>query len=262
MRFQALFAFLGIGLLLAVPLSSGAMASTPTAHGLDAAFWKGTFFGATMLPWPGCTAESTPPAGSTASAAPTATEIDPNINHDTNNFHWDETSPGFYVGSTQFYKVDYSVEWTGYVTLQQGTTYFKLTSDDASWLYINPTSGSTTISPSDLVVNDNVNSNGLQAPASATGQITVSSAGTYAIEVDYFESCDSQSGIDLSWTTAAGGSYSIVPSSAFTPAAIGSNTGLFPPPTPSVPEFPFGLALLMLAVFPALLLLKKKALPT
>jgi len=84
--------------------------------------------------------------------------------------------------------------------------------------------------------------------------VSVSTSGWYPIEVDYYETCDSQSGIDLSWSTSASGTFNIIPNTAFTPAQIGSNA----PIAPSVPQFPFGVALLMAAVFPVLLLMRKR----
>ena len=225
------------------------------ASGLDAAFWKGTFFGSPMATWPSCTPESSPPAGVPSSTPPTATEIDPNIAHGVSTgFYWDETSPGFNVSGIQFYDTAFTVEWTGYIYLTTGTTYyFQLTSDDGSWLYINTTPGSSTISAANLVINDG----GEQPPTSATsGAVTVPSNGTYPIEVDYYETCDSQSGIDLSWQSPTGG-FSVIPSEYFTPALIGSNA----PPTPSsVPEFGFAAPVVAVVGLLAFALVRKRTL--
>jgi len=223
----------GISFLLALPALAVRPVAATAATGLDAAFWKGTFFGSPMVSWPGCTAETSPPAGVPSSTPPTATETDPNIAHGASTgFYWDETSPGFYVSGVQFYDTPFSAEWTGYIYLSASTTYyFQLTSDDGSWLYIN-TAGGSTISAANLKINDG----GEQPPTSGTsGAVTVTTSGWYPIEVDYYETCDSQSGIDLSWATGSASGFTIIPTGSFTPALIGSNAPLLPPT--SVPEF-------------------------
>jgi len=205
-----------------------------------------------------------------SSTLPTATEIDPNIAHGTSTgFYWDESShgSGFTVGSAQFIDTDFSVEWTGYVYLTSGTTYyFQLQSDDGSWLYINTAPGSSTISAANLKINDAnpANSNGLgdgiQPPtATSSAGVTVPSSGLSPIEVDYYETCDSQSGIDLSWsTTSSTSGFSIIPSTAFTPAQIGSNAfGTFPPPT-GVPEFGLAAPAVAAAGLLAMVLLRRR----
>ena len=142
-----------------------------------------------------------------------------------------ENSPGFTVGSTQFYNTEFSTEWTGYIYLTKGTTYyFQLYSDDGSLLYINTASGSSTISASDLRINDaNINPTGYgigiqPATYGTSTAVTVGSTGWYPIEVDYYQTCDSQSGIDLLWsTTSATSGFTIIPTYVFVPAQIGSN---------------------------------------
>jgi hypothetical protein len=268
MRSKAIFAIFGLALLMAMPAASYA---APATHGLDAAFWNQSFFGSTLATWPSCTTETAPPAGTPSLTPPTATETDPNIAHGASvNFYWDESANGggFMVGGTSFVNTDFSVEWTGYIALAAGTTYyFQLTSDDGSWLYINTTPGSSTISGTNLILNDAnpTNSNhlgdGIQPPTPATSEaVTVSQSGNYPIEVDYYETCDTQSGIDLSWsTTSATSGFSVIPTTAFSPAAIGSNANIdfYPPST--VPEFPVGLVAVLAVALPALLFLKKSA---
>jgi len=199
--------------------------------------------------------------------------VDPNINHGNapggNGFYWDESANGggFTVGSTSFVNTDFSVEWTGYVYLLTGTSYFfQLQSDDGSWLYINTSPGSSTI-PSTVLLNDanSANSNGLgdgvQPPTVAdSGAVTVTSSGWYPIEVQYYETCDSQSGIDLSWTTGSvGNTYSIIPTGDFKPAAIGSNAEFFPPPT-GVPQFGAAAPAVAAVGLLAAVLMRRKAL--
>jgi hypothetical protein len=269
--------------LVVRPMTATATA-VPTT-GLYAAYWKGTFFGSPAPAWPACPTESTPipaaPAGTPSSVPPTVTETDAKINFgSTTGFYWDESytspatsppTPGYpggfavtqngyniaslswgdkslytdYPSSAYFVNTDFSVEWTGYIHLAAGTTYyFQLESDDGSALYINTTPGSSTISSTNLVINNWFE----EPPTTATsGAVTVPSTGNYPIEVDYFETCDTQSGIDLSWATgapAAALSFTIIPTSAFTPAQIGSNAPYLPPT--GVPEF--GLAAPVVAV--------------
>jgi len=255
-----------VAFLFVVPAVAVRPASATPSSGLYAAFWKGTFFGSPMAAWPACTTETTPPAGSPSSTAPTATEIDPNIAHGASTgFYWVEsttgsgpdTGTGFTVGSTTFLNTEFSVEWTGYIYLTTGVTYyFQTTSDDGSWAYINTTPSSSSISGADLVINNG----GVHGPTAAdSGPVTVPTTGWYAIEVDYYETCDSQSGIDLSWSTGSTGNMAIIPTTAFTPAQIGSNA---PALTPTgVPQFPFGMALLLGLALPAVLLLRKKFSP-
>jgi hypothetical protein len=190
-----------------------------SVSGLDAEFWKGTFFGGRMS---ACVSESSPPAGVPSSVPPTATEVDPNIAHGSSTgFSWVETSPGFFVDGVRFYKTDFSAEWTGYIYLSNGTTYyFQLKSDDGSWLYINTTPGSSNISVANLMIENG----GKHSARSATSAgVTVPSSGNYAIEVDYYETCGGKSGIDLSWATGSPNGFTIIPSAFFTPALIGSN---------------------------------------
>jgi len=255
MNRKILVMVVGISFLFVLPaLAVRPVAATAPASGLDAAFWKGTFFGSPMASWPSCTSESSPPAGVPSSTPPTATKIDPNIAHGASTgFYWDETSPGFYVGAVQFYDTAFTAEWTGYIYLTTGTTYyFQLTSDDGSWLYINTASGSSTISAANLVINNG----GEQPPTSAaSGVVTVTSNGYYPIEVDYYETCDSQSGIDLSWATSSASGFSIIPTTSFTPAPIGSNA----PSTPtSVPEFGFAAPVVATVGLLALVLVRKR----
>ena len=231
----------GISFLLVLPALAVRPVTATASTGLYAAFWKGTFFGSPMASWPSCTSESSPPAGVPSSTPPTATEIDPSIAHGVSTgFYWDETSPGFNVSGVQFYDTAFSVEWTGYIYLYNtGAYYFQLTSDDGSWLYINTTAGSSTISAANLVINDG----GMQPPTSATsGPVSVKSSGWYPIEVDYYETCDTQSGIDLSWGSPTGG-FTVIPWEFFMPAQIGSNAPISPSPVPQ-----FGLAAPAVAV--------------
>ncbi len=281
MKPKILATAVGISLLFIMPalVVAPAAATAAPANGLYAAFWNQTFFGGTLATWPSCTQESSPPAGATSSTAPTATEIDPNIAHGVSTgFYWDETSApgfgsgtgtGFTVGSTTFKNTDFSVEWTGYISLSADTTYyFQLKSDDGSWLYINTSPESSTISASNLIINNanptdsNGLGDGIQPPTPAnSAAVTVSTTGTYPIEVDYYETCDSQSGIDLSWATGSASGFTIIPTTAFTPAAIGSNANIpFSPPS-GVPQFSTAAPMVAAIGLLALVLMRRKALP-
>ena len=264
MNRKSVLAAVAISMLFATPALAALPVGAPPTSGLYASFWKGTFFGSPMAAWPACTTETSPPAGIPSSTPPTASEIDPNVAHGASTgFYWVEsttasgpgTGTGFTVGTTSFLNTEFSTEWTGYIYLTAGTTYyFRLMSDDGSWLSINTTPGSSTISAANLVINDG----GVHAPTAATsGAVTVTSSGNYAIEVDYYETCDSQSGIDLSWSTGSAANMAIIPSTAFTPAQIASNA---PPVTSSVPQFGFAAPLVAAAGFLALVLLRRKTL--
>jgi PA14 domain len=295
MKQKILFVAVLMSLLLVVPVLAARPASSTAVSGLYGAYWKDSFFGSPVATWPGCTEELTPPAGTPSSTPPSATEIDPNINFgSTTGFYWVESSPavnpataagdpgGFAVtpggygtalsswgdnlatleslasssGGAYFVNTGFSAEWTGYIYLTAGVTYyFQTDSDDGSWLYINTTPGSSTISAANLVIDNG----GVHAHAAVdSGPVSVSTTGNYPIEVDYYETCDSQSGIDLSWSTGPSSGYTIIPSSVFTPALIGSNA---PTVVSPVPEFPFGIALLLGLAVPAMLLLRKKFSP-
>ncbi|MGA2665702.1 MAG: PA14 domain-containing protein [Nitrososphaerales archaeon] len=266
MNRRIVFAAVGIALLFATPALTIAPVGAVPASGLYAAFWKATFFGSPMAAWPACTTETTPPAGAPSSTAPTATEIDPNVAHGASTgFYWVESSTpgfgtgtgtGFTVGSTTFLNTAFSTEWTGYIYLSTGTTYyFQTTSDDGSWVYLNTTPASSTITSADLIVNNG----GVHGPGSADSSgITVGSSGYYAIEVDYYETCDSQSGIDLSWSTGSPANFSVIPSTAFTPAQIGSNA---PVTVSGVPQFALAAPLVAAFGLLAIALVKKRASP-
>lgn len=240
MKVRPLAVSVGICFLLILPALAVRPVAATATDGLYAAFWKGTFFGA-ALPSPsysstGCVSK-TETATASPSIAPTATMVDPNIAHGAPSFSWMET--GFTVGSTTFMNTEFSAEWTGYISLPAGTTNFQLASDDGSWLYID---GVQVINNGDT--NPTGFGLGVQNPTSATGSVNLASPGMHLIEVDYYETCDSQSGIDLSWQSPTGG-WAIIPASAFTPACVSSNAvhpapncPAFPPPA-GVPEFGF-----------------------
>jgi len=263
---------IGISFLLVIPVMSITVVNAAVATGLEGAYWQGSFFGTPAPTWPTCppgfpasnAAPIPPPAGVPSSTPPTVTETDPMINFgSTTGFYWDESTStstpgnpgGFavtqggygiaglswgdknlytdYPASTYFVNTDFSVEWTGYIHLNAETTYyFQLESDDGSMLYINPTPGSSTISSADTMINNWF----IEPPTTATSAaFRPSVTGYYAIEVDFFETCDSQSGIDLLWsTTSATSGFAIIPTDAFTPASLGSNAPVTPP---TVPEF-------------------------
>ena len=203
-------------------------------HGLLGAYYMGSFFGTATSPWPGCDSFSAPVSPSTT---PTTATVDPNINTGApTGFEWVET--GFTENGVYFHDTGFSTEWTGYITVPTTGTYtFILTSDDGSWLYID---GSQII--------DN---GGAHAPLGVSGTVDLT-AGQHTIEVDYYETCDTQSGIDMSWTPPGAPGPQIVPTDVLTPAAIGSNQGV------GVPQFPLGMAVLVAAVLPAMLLLRSR----
>jgi hypothetical protein len=282
MKAKVLTSAVGISLLFLLPvLAVAPVAAATQPNGLDAAFWKGTFFGNTMAAWPSCTSETSWPEGSAsfATTAPTTTEVDPNIAHgQSTGFYWDESSTpgfgsgtgtGFTVGGVTFINTEFSVEWTGYIWLNSETTYyFQLMSDDGSQLLINTTPGSSTITSSNLILNNavyngegGVGTQDYEQGTSSAGPVTVTTSGWYPIEVDYYETCDSQSGIDLSWSTSSTGSFTIIPTTAFTPAAIGSNANYFSPPPSGVPQFGLAAPAVAAMGLVALIFVRRKSLP-
>ena len=292
MKTKTLATVLVASLLLIFPALAISSVHATAVNGLYAAYWKGSFFGSPAPTWPNCPSSSTPvpppPAGVPSSTPPTVTEVDPAINFGAQSgFYWDESYPattpptpgypgGFavtqggygiataswgdknlysdYPTSTYFVNTDFTVEWTGWLYLTGGTTYyFQLESDDGSMLYINPTPGSTTISSADTVISNWFT----EPPTTASGSFTPATTGSYAIEVDYFETCDTQSGINLLWTTTPASGYTILDTAI--PAAIGSNAPVAPPPT--VPQFPVAAPLVAAVGLLALVLLRKRTLP-
>jgi hypothetical protein len=285
---------IGISFLLVVPAALVRPTSATAVTGLYGAYWKGTWFGSPAPPYPGCPSATypvpSPPAGTPSSTPPTVTEIDPTIYFGgATGWHWDESNstatPGYpggfavtqggygvaaaswgdpslysdYPTSTYFVNTEFSVEWTGYITLTAGTTYyFTLESDDGSALYINNMSGSSAISNANLVLSSWVK----QGPTAFSGTFiplgTTGTAHQYAIEIDYFETCDTQSGIEFDWLNALG-LLVMVPTDVLTPAAIGSNA---PPIIKTVPQF--GLAVPVVAAFSllAFAIVRKRTLAT
>jgi len=244
-----------VGLALAFLLVSAfvmptlvARTNAITGHGLLGAYYVGTFLGpSNPLPaFPGCgSSYSTPPA---ESGPPTTVTVDPNINFGApTGFYWMESPPGsgFSVNGITFVNTEFSVQWTGYINIATAGSYtFGLNSDDGSWLYIDGslvTSDSGTHPPGAPIT----------APA-VTGTVSLS-AGSHTIEVDYYETCDTQSGIDLYWTPPETPGPAIVPTDVLTPAAIGSNSGI------QTPEFPLGVLLVLAVLFPALMILKQRS---
>ena len=96
--------------------------------------------------------------------------------------------------------------WSGYIHLPTAGTYtFETVSDDGSKLYFN-----TTYAPGATAL---VNNDGLHAPTSATGSVTVA-AGAYPIAIAYFEATGGES-IQVYWT-GPGITRQLIPASAFT----------------------------------------------
>jgi len=85
-----------------------------------------------------------------------------------------EQSRGFTKGGVTFFDMEFSVQWSG-----PGYTPSRWRGDDDdSWLFI---SGSLLI-----------NNGNTHAPSTTTGTVSLT-AGLHQIEIDYFDTCDSQS---------------------------------------------------------------------
>ncbi len=107
--------------------------------------------------------------------------------------------------------------WEGYINITTPGTYtFETVSDDGSKLYFN-----TTYSEGAAAL---VNNDGLHAPISATGSVTIPSAGAYPIAITFFEATGGET-MQVYWT-GPGITRQLIPNSAF------STTGT-PPPSSS-----------------------------
>jgi hypothetical protein len=105
--------------------------------------------------------------------------------------------------------------WDGYINLPAAGTYtFETFSDDGSKVYFNM--------PYSVNGNSTVNNDGLHAPTSATGTVTVPTAGTYPISITYFEK-DGGETMELYWS-GPGISRQLVPDAAFTTTNAASGT--------------------------------------
>jgi hypothetical protein len=101
----------------------------------------------------------------------------------------------------------FAFTWDGYINLPSAGSYtFETISDDGSKVYFNM--------PYTVIGNSIVNNDGLHAPNSATGIVTVPSARRYPISVTFFEKNGGQT-MELYWT-GPGISRQLVPDAAFT----------------------------------------------
>lgn len=128
--------------------------------------------------------------GSISWSTPVRTSFEPQIN-------WMNTTKQFYPGgATQ----RFAMKLTGTITIPEtGTWNFRVGSDDGSKVIIN----STTV----------INHDGLHSYSTKTGSISLS-AGTYPIEVQFFENTGNR-GLKLEWQGPGVASYDTVPGSAF-----------------------------------------------
>jgi hypothetical protein len=190
-----------VGLLVVIGVASGIRLGSMTigngqllgqlasSGGLLGQFWPNTFFGSPLSSCANITTVSPPISASTN------TEIDPIIDFAIvtgYNYH-----PYNYA--------TFSARWTGNITIATSGTYvFQLASDDGSWLYI------------DSVLN--VNRGGVQGPGTTTGQPILLSLGPHQVDVDFYETCGGQSGIDFSWMPPGATSFAIVPQTVLSPS--------------------------------------------
>ncbi len=105
--------------------------------------------------------------------------------------------------------------WDGYINLPAAGTYtFETISDDGSKVYFNM--------PYSVNGNSTVNNDGLHAPTSATGTVTVPTAGRYPISITFFEK-DGGETMELYWS-GPDISRQLVPDAAFTTTNAASGT--------------------------------------
>jgi hypothetical protein len=117
----------------------------------------------------------------------------------------------------------FAFKWDGFINIPTAGVYtFETISDDGSKVYFNM--------PYSVNGNSLVNNDGVHAPASATGTVTIPSAGRYPISITFFEK-DGGETMQLYWT-APGISRQLVPDTAFTTTntAIGTTvmSGILP----------------------------------
>jgi hypothetical protein len=175
--------------------------------GLYGRYWKDSFFGVYDLIYPNWDDFTMPPSG--PYTQPDMVQTDATI-----NFGWDWRPFG---PEHQF-----SVKWTGYITITEPGTYqFLLYSDDGSWLFID----------SQLVINNG----GVHAPSTMSGS-TYLTEGSHEIVVDFYETADSECGVFFYWTPPGATDWAIVPSTVLTPAPL-------PNPAGGVPEFSLAMPL-------------------
>ncbi len=101
---------------------------------------------------------------------------------------------------------NFGVLWEGYINIATPGSYtFETISDDGSKLYFNSTysAGAAAL----------VNNDGLHAPASATGTVSIPSAGLYPIAITYFEQGGGET-MQVYWS-GPGIARQLIPNSAF-----------------------------------------------
>jgi chitodextrinase/predicted esterase len=129
---------------------------------------------------------------------------------------------------------NFAFVWEGYINITTPGNYtFETISDDGSKLYFNSLYSAGAIA---LVNND-----GLHAPASATGTVTISSAGTYPIAITFFEATGGET-MQVYWS-GPGIARQLIPNSAFTatgtppPASGGLNYKYYQGTYNALPDF-------------------------
>jgi len=132
-----------------------------------------------------------------ATAVPNITKIDPNV-----DFVWHSQSQNNPLPLGIMDDGEWAIDWTGYlIVTKSGSHYFRLNSDDGSWLFID-----------DVMVVDN---GGDHPPKDAEGSINLE-PGAHRIQVKYYETLGGEANINLYWGNSSGNDY-IIPEGSLSP---------------------------------------------
>ena len=200
----------------ALPVVSVSASVAPS--GLLGRYWQDSFFGIDPLIYPQWDWYGMPPLG--PYPQPDMVRTDPTINFKGTvhppEWNWRPFGPGH----------QFSVKWTGYINIPEalvpGPYWFRLYSDDGSWLFIDDT----------LVINNSL----IHAPKPVDGSISLS-AERHKIVIDFYETANTECGIVLYWKPPGATDWEIVPPTALSPEPL-------PNPTGAVPEFSLTLPLI------------------
>jgi len=222
---------LAILLLGATALSVVSVSAQAIPHGLLGRYWDETFFGVYPLIYDNCDWFNMPPLG--PYPQPDMVQIDPTINFGPPSpWNWRPFGP----------EHQFSVKWTGYIDIREaGIYWFRLTSDDGSWLYIADT----------LVVSNP----GYHPPSAVDGSIGFKVPGSYKIVIDFYETCDVECGIVFYWKPPGATDWEIVPQSVLVPEPL-------PNPTGGVPELSLALPMVISLAAAALFIGKRRWIKT
>lgn len=202
------FLLLGATVLSVVPVSA------EPDGGLYGRYWQDSFFGVEPLIYPEWDWYDMPPPG--PYPQPDMVRTDPTIDFGASvGWDWRPFEPGH----------QFSVKWTGYIIIPEtGSYWFRLSSDDGSWLFIDGTL--------------EIDNGGIHAPRTVDGA-AILSEGLHEIVIDFYETANTQCGIVFSWKPPGAADYEVVSPDFLVPEPL-------PNPTGGVPEFSLPLSIIMM----------------